>query len=408
MDNTTFTNTIQEYPRPKPKPAGKGIGLVVLLVCLGCITLGAGLGVGYAVMQHFLPDGAMTGPAANNNVTTLRLNPAAIPINPQDPSFADIIPQVKDAVVSISVTNLSSRSFGGRVSPGAGSGFIFYEDGDYVFIATNNHVIESAHEISISLDDSHNIAATAVGTDRYSDLAVLAVSKAELLGKGIPFTVADFGDSDALRMGDSVVAIGNSMGEGQIVTKGIISATDLQITVSEPGMRTALTLDVMQTDAAVNRGNSGGPLVNQHGEVVGVVTAKLFGADIEGMGYALPINSAADILAQLKETGSVSQPWIGISHLIIEDYMREMFNLPSSGLLIREVVPNSPAEEAGLMPNDLIAHFGTRSIASMEDLRAALAAYKPGDTVVLGVYRSGERREFVRDDIELTLGSVMP
>lgn len=395
-------NTLEESKPEPPKKANK-VWMVFLLVFLGCATLGAGLGVGYAVMQHLLPESNNVQPSANNNVTTLRLNPAAIPINPQDPSFVDVIPKVKDSVVSISVVNQVDRSFGGpREIPGAGSGFIFYSDGEYAFIGTNNHVIENAHSITISLDDNEDVPARIVGTDRYSDLAVLAVSIDYLNEKNVPFTIAGLGDSDKMRMGDTVVAIGNSMGEGQIVTKGIISATDLQITIEDPGMRISLTLDVMQTDAAVNRGNSGGPLVNQHGEVIGVITAKLFGANIEGMGYALPINDAGKILKELMESGSVRQPWIGIVHFPINAETRDIFNLPSTGMLIREVMTDSPAYSAGLEVNDLIAHFGDRHITSTDDLRAALSASRPGDTVILGVYRNNERM-----DIELVLGSVM-
>ena len=386
------------------KPPRKKIWLAVLLVCLGSITLGAGLGIGYAITQYFLPEGTVTSPVSiDSEVTSLRLTPTAIPINPQEPSFVDIIPYVKDAVVSINVTALTRRPFGGREeTPGSGSGFIFYDDSEYVFIATNNHVIENAHSIAISLDDNDDVPAQGVGTDRYSDLAVLAVSRADLEEKGVPFTIAAFGDSDAMRMGETVVAIGNSMGEGQIVTMGIISATNMQITIDDPGMRTVLTLDVMQTDAAVNRGNSGGPLVNQHGEVIGIITAKLFGADIEGMGYALPSNNASSILLELKENGSVRQPWIGIRHFEIIEYRREMFNLPSTGMLIMEVFPDTPAESAGLQEHDLIVYFDGRRVTSGDEFRTAVLNSRPGDTVVIGIYRNHARM-----DIEVTLGSAM-
>jgi len=389
-------------PPPPPKSKAKKLLLTLLLVCLGGATLGLGVGAGYAAVQYFLPEeDAVRQTTENNTVTSLRLTPAAIPINPQDPSFVDVIPQVKDSVVSITVMN---RVAGGRgETPGSGSGFIFYDDGEYIFIATNNHVVEHASAINVSLDDYESIAVQVVGMDRYSDLAVLAVSREAFIEKGLPFTVASFGNSDAMRMGESVIAIGNSMGEGQIVTMGIISATNMQITIDDPDMRSVLTLDVMQTDAAVNRGNSGGPLVNYQGEVIGVVTAKLFGANVEGMGYAIPINAAASILMELKENGSVRQPWIGIRHWEIMAYRRDMFNLPSTGMLIMEVFPNTPAEEAGLQEHDLLVYFAGNRVENLDDLRAAMLNSRPGDTVTLGIYRNHERM-----DIEVTLGSTMP
>ena len=418
MDDKKLMNVINALEDAKPEPAwhhsppppyahkprSNKIGLVILMVLLGSATLGIGLGAGYAVMQYFAPDAQVTTmPDADPAVTSLRLTPSAIPINPQEPSFVDIIPQVKDSVVSIRVTNISNRMFGTREeSPGSGSGFIFYEDGEYVFIATNNHVIEHASAVSISLDDNDSVSAQVIGTDRYSDLAVLAVSIVSLEEKGVPFTVATFGDSDVMRMGETVVAIGNSMGEGQIVTMGIISATNMQITIDDPGMRSTLTLDVMQTDAAVNRGNSGGPLVNQNGEVVGVVTAKLFGANVEGMGYALPINEAGAILMELKESGSARQPWIGIRHNEVTQYIRDMFNLPVTGILIVEVMPDTPAEEAGLQAFDLIAYFDGVRVETGYDFRNILLEHRPDDVITFGIYRNHELIE-----VEITLGSAM-
>jgi len=414
MDDKKLYNVINALEDVKPemrpeinlashqKPKENKFLLALFLICIGGATLGIGLGAGYAAMQHFLPEeNAVPQISETNEVASLRLTPAAIPINPQDPSFVDIIPQVKDSVVSITVLN---RVAGRRNdTPGSGSGFVFYDDGEYIFIATNNHVVEHAHEINVSLDDYERVPAQIVGLDRYSDLAVLAVSRESFEEKGVPFTVAMLGDSDAMRMGESVVAIGNSMGEGQIVTMGIISATNMQITIDDPDMRSVLTLDVMQTDAAVNRGNSGGPLVNQNGEVIGVVTAKLFGANIEGMGYAIPINDAAGILMELKENGTVRQPWIGIEHLEIAAYMRDMFNLPATGLFIMGVFPDTPAEEAGLQEHDLIVYFDGNRVENLYGLRAAMANSRPGDTVVVGIYRNHRRM-----DVEVTLGSILP
>ena len=393
------THTIEEHKPDPPKRRGRKFLLVLVLIIVGSATLGLGIGIGNAVAQNFMHETAEE-PPADAQITTVRVNPLTIPINPQDPNIADIIPQVKDAVVSINVLAGANRPFA-REMPGSGSGFIFYQNDDSVFIATNNHVIENANIITISLDDNENVVAQVVGTDPASDLAVIAVDRAELMEKGVPYTVAVLGDSDIMRMGDTVLAIGNAMGEGQTVTKGIVSALDLTITVGDPNMRTRLTLDVMQTDAAVNRGNSGGPLLNHHGEVIGVVTAKMMGYDIEGMGYAIPINLASSVLQDLKETGSVRRPYVGIFHDEISEFLRSLFNLPYSGVLIRSVIPDSPAEAAGLMVNDIIVYFnGTRTYGQAEFI-AELETSRPGDEVEIIVFRDGQRVE-----INLTLGML--
>jgi len=366
--------------------------IFLLAICLGGVTLGAGLGIGYSVMQHLLPESS-SAEIHSGEMHTVRIDPLVIPINPQDPSFVDVIPLVKDAVVSISVTAEPRRPFGAPGTPGAGSGFIFAETDDYVFIATNYHVIEDAAIIRISLDDNEEVHARVVGTDPNTDLAVIASSKADLAGKGIPFTIAKLGDSDVLRMGDPVVAIGNAMGEGQTVTMGIVSALNLQITIDNPNNRRRLNLDVLQTDAAVNRGNSGGPLINQHGEVIGIVTAKLFGTNIEGMGYALPISDIEELLWELKELGSVRPPFIGFgaNYQEVSEGLARIFNLPSAGIVLQEIVPESPAYYAGIEANDFLVSFDGESVSSFSEFRTLLMRRRPGDSVVLGIYRQGER-----------------
>ncbi|MCL1842673.1 MAG: trypsin-like peptidase domain-containing protein [Defluviitaleaceae bacterium] len=385
---------------------GKKLFMVILAICLGGVTLGIGLGAGYVITRHFLPDNEVVFEQlepAEATITTVRVNPLVVPINPQEPGFVDIIPEAKASVVSINVTAPAGRGVGRGELPGSGSGFIFAEDDEYIFIATNNHVVENTTSIEVSLDDSESVSAQIVGYDRSSDVAVIAVSRAEIYAKNVPFTHARLGDSDTLRMGDSVIAIGNAMGEGQTVTRGIISALSLSIEI--PDARNRLSLDVLQTDAAVNRGNSGGPLVNHRGEVVGIVTAKLIGVDIEGMGYALPINNVKPLLTDIVETGSVRRTYIGISEkLDINELLRNAFNLPSTGVLVGAVSENSPAETAGLGHGDLIVSFDGRRIESTADLDTALSTARPGDTVTLGVYRD---RGNARIEISVVLSSRM-
>ena len=391
------------YMPPKKNNFARTLLLIIVAVAIGGTFLGLGLGAGYGAMQHFLPETPVVETQAPAGFHSVSLAPVAITIDPHIPDFTDVIAMVKDSVVSINVTATVSRGFLPPMEqPGAGSGFIFAEDEDYVFIATNNHVVANANAITISLDDNERVDARIIGTDPESDLAVLAASKADLEEKGAPFTVVQLGCSDSIRMGDSVVAIGNAMGAGQTATKGIVSAVNLQITVNDPNSRIPLTLDVLQTDAAVNQGNSGGPLINQHGEVVGIVTAKLFGHGIEGMGYVLPINDINDLLHRLKEQGSTRHAFIGLMTNMITEDIRSQFNLPAVGMLVREVVPDGPAYAAGIIEWDLIVQFNGKSITNLDEYREALFASRPGDEVVIGIYRN---RQFM--EITVVLGSRM-
>jgi serine protease Do len=383
-----------------------GIGkflLVILALCLGGATLGMGLGAGYALTRHFLPEAEIadeSDESIDTTITSVRVNPLVVPIDPREPSFVEIIPEAKAAVVSIHVTAAVGHSSRRGEVPGSGSGFIFEEDDEYIFIATNNHVVENTNSIRISLDDGETVPARILGYDRASDIAVIAVLREDLEALDVPFAIARLGDSDLLRMGDSVIAIGNAMGEGQTVTRGIISALRLNIEI--PDMNDRLSLDVLQTDAAVNRGNSGGPLINQYGEVIGIVTAKLIGADIEGMGYALPINDVKHLLSDILETGSVRRTYLGIEPEDVSEFIKNLFNLPSTGVLVSEVLSDSPAEESGLKRGDLIVQFGSRRVASTDDLIAALDNSRPADEITLEIYREGKRM-----NVRVVLGSRM-
>jgi serine protease Do len=183
-------------------------------------------------------------------------------------------------------------------------------------------------------------------------------------------------------------------------TQGIVSALDLNILVPSPTSGEQLQLDVFQTDAAVNRGNSGGPLFNIQGEVVGIITAKFMGAGIEGMGYVLPIDNIRALMEDLRERGSVVIPFMGIGHDPINEVQRELFNLPATGMLIRSVGYGTPAHEADLRRNDLIVYFGGIRTDTFEAFRNALTAHSVGETVVLGIYRGGRFME-----LEITLGA---
>jgi S1-C subfamily serine protease len=367
--------------------------LSVLAVCLGGATLIAGLGAGRTVIGRFFPKIASVSQQTFPNNPSFGPEPFVFPIRYYDVDFTEAIEKIRSAVVSITVSSA-------RFATGSGSGFIFYADDTYAYVATNNHVIENAAYISISLDDETNIPARAIGENRENDLAVLAVLLTDLEENGVPFSVAVLGDSSVLRRGDSVVAIGNALGAGQRTTQGIVSALDLTISVPNLSTGVSLTLNVFQTDAAVNRGNSGGPLINERGEVVGIITAKFMGEGAEGMGYVLPINNIRDLMETLREEGSIVIPFMGIRHGHINEELRELYNLPKTGQLITGVSPNTPAHEAGLRRGDLIVYFGGVRLYTFEIFLEALMSHAVGDTVILGFYR-----DEIFMETEITLGA---
>jgi len=391
---------------PPPRKSGflRKLTTVTLSIAVGAMFLGLGIGAGYVTMLHLLPDTPVHEVQPRNDFTTITQEPILVTIDPSIPDFTDTIAEVKDSVVSINVTAIVSGGgfFPSFEQPGAGSGFIFDYDDEYVFIATNHHVIAEASSITISLDDNERVDAVVIGSHVDTDLAVLAVSKEDLLEKGVPYTIAQLGCSDSMRMGDTVVAIGNAMGAGQTVTKGIISAVDLQITIQNQQNNTVLTLDVLQTDAAVNHGNSGGPLINQDGEVIGIVTAKLFGQGIEGMGYVLPINDVRTLLEDLKEVGIERHAFIGLLTRPINEDIRDLFSLPATGMLVMEVIVDGPADVAGIVPWDLIVSIDDQIITDFDVYAAALGAAYAGDEIRVGIYRNSEYMEIL-----VVLGSIV-
>ena len=404
MDNDFIYGQASGGPLPmKTKKARKpssGPGfwrvflIVVLSVLLGGLTIGGGIGLGLTIGRGlFQRQANVVYEDPNELLDFTETEITYIPINVKKASFSHIISEVTDSVVSISTRSRDDR-FGGQ---GSGSGFIFAIDDDYVYIATSFHVIENSVGLDVSLDDEEMAPAFIIGTDPPSDMAVIGVAKPDMDALNATYKAAAFGDSSLMQVGDQVVAIGNSMGIGQTVTYGIISALNKQITVE------GKNFNVMQTDAAINRGNSGGPLINAKGEVIGINMAKSYSPDVEGMGFCIPINDAADILESLRLHGLVRKSYIGILEIItIDEVLKETFNLPSTGVLARGIDPSSGAGAAGLLPFDLIVGFNDIEINSINELAKAMESVKIGDEIVLAIYRNGELMTFA-----VTLGELV-
>ena len=390
---------IKIKPMKEDKSRIKKYICIISLVLISCAMLGLGIGVGYSSFSN--NDNHNLSEIQQTNLSTILLQPLTQPFDAGDISFVDAIYSAKDSVVSISTVTTTGGMFGPREATGEGSGFIFGIDEEFVYIATNQHVVSNAITITASLDDERHLNAIVVGYDTDMDTAVLAVLRSDIAEMDISFSILPIGNSSEMRLGDPVVAIGNSMGNGQSVTQGIVSVTNLQITVTDPSIGQSIILDVLQTDAAVNPGNSGGPLINEHGEVIAIVTAKYRDIGVQGMGYAIPIDNIRHLLMEFMEQGISRRPWIGIRHDIISEEFKIHFNLPSTGILVRLVIPNSPAYEAGIEAWDLIFKIGEYEIDDLETFILAIDSFSPGDETILNIYRRGEIIE-----LPFTFGAV--
>jgi serine protease Do len=259
---------------------------------------------------------------------------------------------------------------------GIGSGVIVSADG---YILTNNHVVAGADEVTVTLASGRDVPAKVVGTDPMSDLAVVQVSE-----HGLP--AATLGDSDSLRVGEWVVAAGNPFGLRDTVTAGIVSAK------GRANVRIAEYEDFIQTDAAINPGNSGGPLINLHGRVVGINTAiATRSGSNAGVGFAIPINMAKSVMESLIQNGQVVRGWLGVVIQPLNEEMARSFGYDSTeGALISDVLPDSPADDAGLKPGDIVVEFNGTKVHDMQQLRNLAAATEPGTKVGIDVIRDGK------------------
>lgn len=279
---------------------------------------------------------------------------------------------------------------------GTGSGAVYKVDGDTAYIFTNNHVVDGSDAIEVLFKDGSRVEASIVGADLWTDLAVLAIDASDV------DTVAEFGDSENLTVGEPAIAIGSPLGTNfaSSVTSGIISATGRTVPVdTNMDGENDWEMTAIQTDAAINPGNSGGPLVNIAGQVVGINSMKISSSTIEGMGFAIPSNDALDIINQLEQNGEVVRPVIGVAmvdlSMVSPQQQEAILNLPedvTGGVVIAEVQPNSSADEAGLESNDVIVSFNGQEVANGIELRQEIYDTEIGDEVEIEFYRDGERQ----------------
>ncbi|MBQ4259358.1 MAG: trypsin-like peptidase domain-containing protein [Lachnospiraceae bacterium] len=323
---------------------------------------------------------------------------------------SDVVEEVMPAMVSI-VNNYSvttSTFWGQSISQQAsssGSGIIVGETDTELLIVSNNHVVEGTDSLEVTFIDGSTAKASIKGLDSDMDLAVIAVDITSLTEETKDaITIAELGDSDQLKLGTPVIAIGNALGFGQSVTTGVVSALNREVTYDDGSKGTYI-----QTDAAINQGNSGGALLNVNGEIIGINSSKIGGTMVEGMGYAIPISSASPIVADLMnrktrvEVPAEEMGYMGVVMQNVTDQIMEMYGMPK-GVFIYDVEKDSPADQAGIKKGDIIVKFDGARISSNADVQENMQYFRAGDEAQLIVKRRALDGEYVDVEINITFG----
>lgn len=446
--DNSFENTNQTYhyenssipaPRAPRKRRGNGkagrtakkIGAVALsAVLFGGVASGTFLGINYAAgytpgaLQAQQDSGSESGaesPAASSSSLMTTTASASQSENKGSMDVSDIASAVMPSIVSI--TNRSVQEvqnyfsifgYGGQMQPqeteSCGSGIIIGENDSELLIVTNYHVVEDADTLSACFIDNQVYEANLKGANPDNDLAVIAIPLENISDDTLSqIKIATVGDSDALKVGEQVVAIGNALGYGQSVTTGIVSATDRTLQTEASAVSTA-TEDLptyIQTDAAINPGNSGGALVNMDGEVIGINSAKLASTEVEGMGYAIPISRVSDIIETLMnettrtKVSDAEKSSIGITGITVNEAINEAYDIPA-GVYVAEVTEGSGADEAGIRQGDVITAFDGKEVTDIQQLQELLQYYSAGETVEVTLKTMGDGG-YVDKTVTLTL-----
>ncbi len=403
----------ERNPKKKGSLAGKAAGITAAALLFGTVAGGTMFGVNTAgeyLRAQYAPQEetqmSVATAAARETAGTQAVANATLALQTD---VSGIVESAMPSVVAITNTMvLEQRTWFGSSQryevPSSGSGIIVGQNDDELLIVTNNHVVQDSKELMVTFIDESSVAATIKGTDSESDLAVIAVPvsqiDSETMGK---VKIATLGDSDALKVGQGVIAIGNALGYGQSVTVGYVSALDREVKAQNEVSR-----NLLQTDAAINPGNSGGALLNMKGEVIGINAAKYSSTEVEGMGYAIPISKAQDIINDLMnrktrtEVEESKRGYLGIQGTNIDDTTAAMYGMPK-GIYVYKIVEGGAAAASSLREKDIITKFDKQTVRSMADLQEMLTYYEGGSTVELTV-RSLENGEYVERTVEITLG----
>ena len=412
---------VYQEPRRKKKKSGgygrKAAGIVAAALLFGVVAGGTMAGVNMladAVTEETYPqvkqagsdsaaEGSQEAPAAGE--TEAAQKPLPVPAL----DVSQIVEEAMPSVVAINNTMLyQSRDWFGFSQtyevPSSGSGIIIGQNDKELLIVTNNHVIEDSEELSVVFIDETSADAEVRGTNEENDLAVIAVPLSGVSESTLSqISIARMGNSDELKVGQGVVAIGNALGYGQSVTVGYVSALNREVTTDG-----ATTRNLLQTDAAINPGNSGGALLNMQGEVIGINAAKYSSTDVEGMGYAIPVSEVQDIIDSLMTMRSETvdedeQGYLGIQGLTVDSSMVSQLGMPG-GVFVYGIIEDGAASRSDLRAKDIITKFDGYSVRTMEDLQNLLQRYRQGETVELTVQRL-ENGEYTEKTVSIVLGA---
>ncbi len=389
-ENNTFKSVENNY---KPKTSfSKSILVPFISGIVGAsLVVGACFGVPN-IKNQLLSTGILGTETKEEQKSSNQVNATAVSLKEYSETGIGVAEKVLPSIVGIEIEYNINSIFGKGTSSATGSGIIISEDG---YILTNNHVVSTStsssssyYEVSDAVsvkvklyNDDNVYDAKIIGTDDQTDLAVIKIDKTGL-------TAAELGDSDSVKVGEYAMAIGNPLGLATSATSGIISAVNREITTTDNEKYT-----VMQTDAAINSGNSGGALVNSEGKVIGINTLKLSGTGVEGIGFAIPINSTTDITKQLIEHNKVIRPYIGISGRGLTEDEIKKYNLVE-GVYIFEVEDFTAAQKAGIKSGDVITEIDGKKVKEVEEITNIKNEHKIGDTIKIKIYRNGEYKEF--------------
>ena len=356
--------------KTKKKSSGKTIALFLSCVLVGGIA--GAFSTGYILSQKNIFEASSS--YQNDTNFGYSTDYASTITNSSNMSINNIYETYKNAVVGVASKVILPDKYGqASKTLSSGTGFIISTDG---YIITNNHVVEGASNVIVTLYDAQNYDAKIIGTDAKNDVALLKIEAKNL-------STVKLGNSDNISVGETVIAIGNPLGElTYTVTSGIVSAENREVSESET------SINMFQTDLAINPGNSGGPVFNLRGEVVGISTAKYSASSIEGIGFAIPINDAISVANQLKENGYVSgRPYMGVSVMNVDSSIVPDI---SAGAYVSAIKAGSSSDIAGIQQGDIITSLGNTIIKSTTDLMSALRKFKAGDTANITVNRSGQ------------------
>ncbi len=419
QSNGTNGNAYGSNPKPEKKkkerkPGGFGKQLAkcaALALVFGLVAGGVMTGVNYASGKIFGTTNASNVQASLTTGDDSTVQPTAISSSYVATDVSDIVDEVMPSIVAITnVSQTEYQSFWGQSktyeSTSCGSGIIVSQDKEYLYVATNNHVVEGANSLTVTFANDDTVSAEIKGTDPSTDLAVVKVALSSIKDDTMSaIKVATLGSSDTLKVGESCIAIGNALGYGQSVTTGVISALNREVSVSDSSNSTNYTAELIQTDAAINPGNSGGALLNTAGEVIGINSVKYSDTSVEGIGYAIPMDTAKPIIEELitkEKVDESNSAYLGIAGVDVTSDVAKTYNMPT-GVYVAQVMEGAAAEQAGIQKGDIITKFDGKDVTSMEELSSNMQYYAAGTTVDVVIERSSNG-QYEEQTISVTLG----